>query len=178
MKIIGRKDWDNTGHKPETEPHKPNKIVVHHSWSPNAKQWKGARSMLGILNYHLSAKKWRDIGYHFVISPDGSEIYEGHPVGSIGIHCGGELPAGVSRNFGNTNAIGICVIGDYDTEQPSPAALQTLSNLIAYLVEKHGIKMGQIFGHCEAWSKPPKSCPGKNLFISLFGENRWKVLKF
>jgi len=83
----------------------------------------------------------------------------------------------VARNFGNTGSVGICLIGDYDTEKPTTEALRTLSMLIVDLCERWQIDSRQIFGHCEAWSKLTKSCPGQNLFISLFGENRWKSLK-
>ena len=178
FKLITRKEW-NPDHTLVARPsHKPVRIVIHHSYSPDSQQFKGDDTIRAINKYHTVNNGWADIAYHYLISPDGSRIYEGRPALQIGAHCGGNPPAGVSRIFGNTGSIGICLIGNYDEEQPTKVALRTLSVLIADLCERYDIKLTDIYGHCEAWTKPPKTCPGKNLFISLFGENRWKNLKF
>lgn len=178
FRLIPRKEWDSH-YKPVARPsHKPVRIVVHHSYSPDSQQFKGDDTIRAILRHHTKTNGWADIAYHYLISPDGSIIYEGRPVFQIGAHCGGTPPAGISRNFGNTGSIGICLIGNYDTEPVNPGGLRTLAVLIADLCERYDIKLTDIYGHCDAWSRPPKTCPGKNLFISLFGENKWKALKF
>lgn len=178
FKLIHRDEW-GPNHVPVARPtHKPCRIVVHHSYSPDSSQFKGDDTIRAISKHHTVNNGWADIAYHYLISPDGSKIYEGRPAFQIGAHCGGTPPAGISRNFGNTGSIGICLIGDYDHEPVNPEGLRTLAVLIADLCERYDIKLTDIYGHCEAWTKPPKTCPGKNLFISLFGENRWKNLKF
>lgn len=177
IRTVPRRDWLKTDKTPKYNKHKPARIVVHHSAAPTAKQFHGDQTIQGIHRYHTVNNKWSDIGYHFLISPDGSTIFEGRPVDAVGAHCGGTPPKGVTRSFGNTGSIGICLVGDYDNEQPTDAALHTLAVLIVDLCEKWQIDSRQIYGHCEAWSRPPKSCPGKNLFVSLFGRNRWEALK-
>jgi hypothetical protein len=93
-----------------------------------------------------------------------------------GAHCGGVVPAGVKRIFGNFETGGICLIGNYDAETPQREGLHTLAVLIADLCEKWQINTAAIFGHCEAWSRPPKTCPGKNLYQALFGADRWNII--
>ena len=176
FRVISHNEWCGAPSPVSLIAHKPCRIVVHHSWAPSTEQWKGAETVKAIYNYHTQRQGWNDIGYQFVISPDGLEIYEGRPADKIGSHCGGALPAGVQRRFGNTGSIGICLIGNYDVEQPSREALHTLAVLIADLCEKWHISTSEIYGHCEAWSRPPKTCPGKHLYQALFGADRWNVI--
>ena len=181
FRIITREEWAGKECPPLKDyiKHRPDGIVIHETTSPTAKQFQGIRTMQGIYRYHaVNPNTWGDIGYHFIISPSGHEIYECRPADVIGAHCGGDLPAGVKRNFGNTGKIGICLAGNYSTETPDPQALKTLCWLIADQCEKYDIKLDQIFGHCQAWSRAPKVCPGKNLFAALFGIEKWKKIKF
>ena len=57
-----------------------------------------------IKKWHL-ARKFKDVGYHFVIKLDGA-IELGRPLNQIGAHVSG----------GNTGTIGICYIGGLDSE--------------------------------------------------------------
>lgn len=170
---IPRSIWLLNDSKPPYQRHRPCRIVVHHSYAPTSAQFAGDKTIKAIWNYHVKDKGWADIGYHFLISPDGTTIYDGRPVDAIGAHTGGNPPKCVDRIFGNTGSVGVCLIGNYDAEKPTTAALNTLAMLIVDLCEKWQIDSRQIYGHCEAWSTPPKTCPGKNLFIDLFGVNRW-----
>lgn len=176
FRVITHREWCGQPSPISLITHKPCRIVVHHSWSPNAEQWRGAATINGIYDYHVKTKNYTDIAYHYLISPDGLEVYEGRPADKIGAHCGGNPPAGVERIFGNTGSIGICVIGNYDEEKPNREALHVLAVLIADLCERWNINTAAIFGHCEAWSKPPKTCPGKYLYQALFGVDRWNII--
>jgi N-acetyl-anhydromuramyl-L-alanine amidase AmpD len=175
---IKRADWLDVDDAPTYQKMKPSRIVVHHSYVPNSDQFKGDETVRSIHRHHTKTNGWSDIGYHFIVSPDGLTIYEGRPADVIGAHCGGTPPNGIERNFGNTGSIGICLIGNYDTEEPTRAALYALSILIFSLCDRFGINHDAVFGHCEAWSKPPKTCPGRKLFSELFGVQRWENLKF
>lgn len=179
FRIIAREEWAGDECRPRHKytPQKPKALVIHHTYSPNSKQFRGIESVRGIYRYHTGPeKKWSDIGYHWLISPDGIEIYECRPANAMGAHCGSKPPVGVRTIFDNEDTIGICLAGNYDIETPQPGALKTLGWLIADQCEKWSIKLDQIFGHCQAWSRPPKTCPGKNLFVSLFGLARWEAV--
>ncbi len=176
FKIITRSEWSKRHAPAGLITHKPCRVVVHHSAIPTALDYKGAETIQAIQRYHIDGKGWSDIGYHYLIAPDGSAIYEGRPADKIGAHTGGNPPAGVERIFGNTGSIGICLIGNYDIEKPSREGLHTLAVLIADLCERYEINTAAIFGHCECWSSPPKTCPGKNLYQALFGQDRWNII--
>lgn len=173
IRRVPKEQWLGKPSVPGIAEHQPRRIVLHHSYIPSAAGFSGEASIRGIHTYHTKNKGWSDIGYHFLISPDGSLIFEGRPENQIGAHCGGTPPAGVIRNFGNTGSLGICLIGNYDEERPEVHALYTISILIHSLLEKYNIPPTEVFGHCEAWSKAPKSCPGEHLFTALLGGNRW-----
>jgi N-acetyl-anhydromuramyl-L-alanine amidase AmpD len=176
--IVTRTEWHARDPINKGQRHTPKMIVVHHSWEPTAAQVAGcgAEVIRSIQQYHMS-KGWADIGYHFLIMPDG-KIFEGRPVGNLGAHSGGTPPQGVTKCFGNTGTIGICCIGNYDTEEPAKPMLEAFIGLMSWLQAEFQINPRNVFGHCEAWSRPPKTCPGKHLFIHLFGRDRWAKLKF
>jgi len=54
----------------------------------------------------MDNKKWSDIGYNFLVGEDGN-VYEGRGWGKKGAH---SIPF-------NNKSIGICIIGDYTSNQ-------------------------------------------------------------
>ncbi len=95
-------------------------IVVHHSTSP---RWTTVED---IRKWHIDDNEWDDIGYHYVIYPDGS-IHEGRPIDKIGAHAKGR----------NTTHIGICLVG-YDSF--TDEQVKSLDKLIIELslpIERH-----------------------------------------
>jgi len=158
--------------------HKPARIVLHHSWQPTAQQWDGKRTIKAIQRYHIIDNGWADIGYHYLIGPDGT-IWAGRDPDIVGAHCGGTLRGGRIREFGNGGSIGICCIGNYDAEEPSEAMVYNLCQLIVWLQREYGIHHQYLYGHREC-QKPPlaKTCPGKNLYERILGRNKWQdILK-
>jgi hypothetical protein len=120
------------------------KIVVHHTASPN--KIKNIYDTVAIgYRLHTVERGFSDIGYHFLISPDG-EIIEGRRArkygagephigedgaknGVIGGHTAGKNPG----------AIGICLIGNFMERQPTYAALDALAGLVAWESQRHKI---------------------------------------
>jgi N-acetylmuramoyl-L-alanine amidase len=104
-----------------------------------------------IRKWHLK-RGWSDIGYHYVISLDGS-VHEGRPVEKIGAHCKGK----------NTGSIGICYIGGVEADGKTPKDTMTdaqdtaMVNLIQALRQEYKDN-GKIalHGHNEF---APKACP-------------------
>jgi N-acetylmuramoyl-L-alanine amidase len=100
--------------------------VVHHSDSPNTYAPGDVPSILrSIQAFHMDANGWADIGYNLVVDKYGG-IWEGRGGGMdrpvIGAH---------AQGF-NTNSVGVMVIGDYTTAQPTAAALESVSNVIGW----------------------------------------------
>lgn len=177
MEIIKRKQWDKDKlpHDKYVR-HTPKRIVVHHTYSPSLSQCQGIKTIRAIKRYHVETNGWADIGYHYLIDSKGV-VYAGRDPLVKGAHCGGTLPPQAKRNFGNTDSLGICVVGNFDREQPEPVQLESLRALLEYLVARFRIEHKDIYGHCQCFSYPHKTCPGRNLFIELFGYNAWVDLR-
>jgi hypothetical protein len=169
---VRRSEWGalevpGAAYKPDTY----RRIVIHHTWRPTAAQWRGAVTMRGIQRYHMQTEGWADIGPHLFIAPDG-QVFEGRPLGTVGAHCGS--PKGTPGVvFGNTGSIGIEVVGDYDTEIPTPALVLKVQHVIEWLRARFNLT-DQVRGHFECRARPPKTCPGRHLADALGMGDRWR----
>lgn len=127
-------------------------IMIHHSATPDGATF----SWSAIRRFHKTdpQHRWADIGYHFGVERVGAE-YEalvGRPLDRLGAHC----PQGDM----NKNAIGICVVGNYDIIEPSRLALGVLQDrLLRPLMRQFNIPPANIVFHHTF--NPAKSCPGE-----------------
>lgn len=151
--IITRKGWGAAPPKNNYSKQTPKRIILHHSWRPNVSQYNGSSTIRGIQRYHQIDNGWNDVGYHYLIGPDG-KIFEGRPPDAVGAHC----PP-------NVNWVGICVIGDYDQGMDiyTEASQESVLKLMAWLCAGYRISHLELFGHTDFSSK---SCPG----ISVYSE--------
>lgn len=128
-------------------------VVVHCSATPE--NWYGNRTsaekVAEIRRWHVQDRKWRDIGYHFVIDRD-STVLPGRRETEIG--------AGVEGH--NRGVIHICLIGgagsaatDAFERHFTPHQAAALRKLLASVQLRTPVK--RISGHNE-WSA--KACPG------------------
>lgn len=120
---LKRQDWCPAGNCP---PH-PNPVyttvthlIVHHSATSNtANDW--AAVVRAIWDFHVNTNGWADIGYNWLIDPNGT-LYEGRGDNVIGAHfCGA-----------NSATMGVCMIGDYTQQTPTNAATHRLRDLLAW----------------------------------------------
>jgi hypothetical protein len=108
-------------------------LIVHHSASHNGHASAEAPAILrSFYDFHTSARGWDDIAYNFLIDADGG-IWEGRE-GSLEFPVAGDATGG-NQGFSQL----VCVIGDYNTAQPSPASLKALVSLLAWLAERYDI---------------------------------------
>jgi hypothetical protein len=154
--IVSRSDW---GAKPPKKPygrHTPVYLVVHHTGVPDFSSYVGAASIRGIQNFHQNGRGWNDIGYHFLIGPEGT-IYQGRPEGVVGAHA---TP--------NTGKVGISLIGNFQDEGKddlTPATRRSLVQLMAWLAGSYSIDPGtHIQGHRD-WNQT--NCPGQRVYDQL-----------
>jgi hypothetical protein len=114
--------------------------------------------------YHTQSLGWSDIGYNVLVDRFGT-VYEGRKGGFtngvIGAHASGW----------NTGSFGVAVIGNFVDTQASPAAIESLTEVISVKAAIHGIdttgwtnKVGNnswkptIIGHRDVGQT---SCPGR-----------------
>ncbi|PKL76302.1 MAG: hypothetical protein CVV27_10950 [Candidatus Melainabacteria bacterium HGW-Melainabacteria-1] len=152
--LIDRAGWKAAPPKSDYTTHTPAAIVVHHTWLPRASQYQQGASIRGIQRYHMVDNKWMDIGYHFLIGPEGV-IYQGRPETVVGAH-----------STPNTNYIGICVFGDFDPGQDpfTDASRAALLDLMTWLTAEYGIQTSEFYGHRDFSNK---SCPGDGIYHHL-----------
>ncbi len=117
---------------------KTERTILHHAESSSC-------TVEDIDNWHKK-NGWTCIGYHFFVKKDGT-IYRGRQENSVGAHARGA----------NSNSIGICFEGRYETEQMPNAQVEAGKELVAYLKNKYGISKVQ--KHSDVCST---SCPGRN----------------
>lgn len=98
--VVGDKTWAKLGTDPTLKQSKRsiNLIIVHCSATKEGMDY----TVADIKKWHL-ARKFSDIGYHYVIYRDGS-VHNGRDVNISGAHCEGY----------NSHSIGICYIGGLD----------------------------------------------------------------
>jgi len=137
--------------------HSPKKMTVHMSETPNNDTMTVPARMRQMQAYHRDVRGWCDIGYHFAISADG-QIWEGRPITKLGAHAAGA----------NTNNVGIVLIGSFNTQPPTDAALASTSALIKAIATKYAITISRttVKGHREVGTTST-DCPGAKTFALL-----------
>ena len=126
-----------------------NTIIVHHTAIPNA-------SPAEIQELHMEGRGFADIGYHFLIDPEGV-IYEGREIVVRGAHV---------RGF-NTGSVGIVLIGNFNEADPTQSQLDSLEGLVDYL--RYIYEIRYLAGHRDYPNQSPDGtdCPGAKLYPLL-----------
>ena len=94
-------------------------------------------------------RHFRDIGYHFYITRDGT-VHDGRPIEKVGAHCEGHNP----------HSIGICYEGGLDANgKPADTRTEAQRKALKSLVERmHRLfPKALIVGHHDL--NPRKACP-------------------
>ena len=132
-----------------------NEVILHHTWSPTAAQYRGQATWDAIRRYHVNRNGWRDIGYHLGCAPDGS-IWRLRPVEQSGAHT-------LNRN---ARSIGVAIIGNYDTGyDDARRVLPTAADIVAACCRRHNLPTTAVRFHREFAAK---SCPGTGIDLTAF----------
>ena len=115
-----------------------NRIILHHAEATSCTPQQ-------IHQWHLN-NGWSGAGYHFLVRKDGS-VYSLRPENKVGAHASGA----------NSDSLGICFEGRYQSETMPDAQKQAGKELVSYLKGKYGISKVQ--PHRDV---TPTDCPGKN----------------
>jgi len=126
-----------------------NKLVVHYSATPEGRE----HDVRDIDRWHRE-KGWRMVGYHYVITLDGT-VQTGRPEHMAGAHAYGH----------NSDSIGICYIGGTDAKGRSKNTLtdaqeESLIHLLKLLKRRY--PTAEVVGHRDL-SGAATECPGFNV---------------
>ncbi len=161
LSIRPRADWEAAPPLGEAAPlGAPARITVHHTggakYTTTAPE-RIVRSLRAIQKDHQTARRWLDIGYHYVIDP-GGRVWEGRSSLNVGAHAGS--PSLNERN------VGILVLGNFDLQEPSVPQLASLDRLLGSLLELCSIPASEVYTHNEVRTGgglDGTACPGRHL---------------
>jgi hypothetical protein len=158
--VVSRASW--TSAKPNMRVSKPmngvSRITVHHSAiNSSGVMGKGdvAKMIESIRRNHVArtdgstGAHWVDIGYHYIIDPAG-RVWEGRPTSIEGAH--------VSQT--NPHNLGVMLLGNFNEQRPSTAALEALDGFVASQMKRFRVPIREVYTHQELKST---ACPGRNL---------------
>ena len=162
-------------------------IVIHHSADANMILNDYTSLIRGVYNIHTQTNGWDDIGYNYLISPDGV-IFKGRDPQGLTVQ---DEVQGAHMCNKNENTMGICMIGTFTDVLPTRAALKSLYMLAGWKAAKgdinpygetlHGIgptkaylpdaMLANVCGHRDGCQSGYTECPGTS-FHNTFLEVR------
>jgi len=108
-------------------------LIIHHS-AGNTVSSDYAAVVRSYWDYHVNSNGWDDIGYNWLVDPNGV-LYKGRAWKSS-IE---ENVKGAHNSGKNGNTAGICFIGHYVSNIPSEAGLDQIASISAFLCDKYSI---------------------------------------
>ncbi|MFD7922134.1 N-acetylmuramoyl-L-alanine amidase [Streptomyces sp. NPDC059740] len=160
--------------------------VIHHTGvdSDNSVSCADSPARMRTIQQEHFARGYYDIGYNFVVDRCG-QIFEGRSGGM-------DLPVVGAHDIGfNTNTLGISYIGNFESAQPTDAALRAIARVVAWKFGMYGIDptdkvtlvsgsdkgvdgnlipkgesvtLPRVFGHRDTNAT---ACPGAHLYSAL-----------
>ena len=145
-------------------------LIVHHSAGSNTATDYTA-VVRNIYLYHTRTNGWSDIGYNYLIAPDGT-LFTGRDPGA------GEQDNVRGAHFcgKNSQTMGVCLLGDFSATEPAQAALQRLEHLLSWKAEKEGLDPLAVSEHPASAVLPviaghrngcATQCPGEHVYEKL-----------
>jgi hypothetical protein len=159
--------------KPPREATEVEHLVVHHSAGSNT-DTNYLNTIRNIYLFHTQSNGWDDIGYNFLVAPNGVVFNGRDPKGVadddniLGAHFCGK----------NQNTMGVCMLGDFMKVRPTEKAIFSLKYLLAWKLKKDGISafgqtkhpqntgslLNNLCGHRDGCNT---DCPGDSLHALL-----------
>ncbi len=140
-------------------------IIVHHSATDN-----GNATIID--KWHRENNGWNGVGYDFVIG-NGSDSGDGQvePTYRWRGQLTGAHTGGTPGNWANEEAIGICLVGDFDRNVPSKRQLESLAKLVRFLQQRYHIPKSRVYGHGSTPGGHVTDCPGKRFPMKWLKSN-------
>lgn len=145
-------------------------MIVHHSATSN-ELTDYTNIVRNIYLYHTQSHGWSDIGYNYLIAPDGT-VFKGRDPGQ------GEQDLVLGAHFcgRNSTTMGVCLLGTFTSVAPTDRALEALTKLLAWKADKDDLdpvgidphplnaSLPVIAGHRDGCST---ACPGDMAYAML-----------
>ena len=111
-------------------------LIVHHTLTPNTDLTSDAVAarLRSIYAFHTGTRGWNDVAYNFFVDAAGG-IWEGRQ-GSIAGPVRGDATGG-SQGYAQL----ACFVGDFSAEVPSPAAMDAMVRLLAWMAGRSSLPL-------------------------------------
>jgi hypothetical protein len=145
-------------------------LIIHHTAmgvEEPSSDWPAL--VRSIWKFHVLERGWADIGYNYLIDPNGV-VYEGR--------AGGDNVMGAHFSGVNAGTMAVALLGDFTTEAPTGAALNSLKDVLAWKCDQRDLDpeakslhdasqfiLNTISGHRDG--PKPTECPGEALYRLL-----------
>ena len=157
VRVLCRKAWGARPAQGRFVRHTIKRLTVHHSGVEFARNWRGPARIRSAQRFHQTGKRrWPDIAYHFLMDLRGN-IYEGRPVWARG---------DTGTRYDTTSHFLVCLLGNYDEQQPTRQQLVALERLLAWASQRYGVSPATISSHRDY---ARTSCPGVHLHRLIKG---------
>jgi hypothetical protein len=170
-----RKDWgaDESWRKGDPSYATVRFAVLHHTGVSSHNEYDRSEVpgiIRGMYRYHTQSLGWKDIGYNFIVDRYGT-VWEGRhggiERGVVGAHAAGF----------NTGSFGVALLGNFETAQPTSAAVKAATELMAWKYHVHDIdpNPARLVRHNSRWINTLSGhrdvgntlCPGRYLYDQL-----------
>lgn len=133
-------------------PHRITHVTLHHTGDsrPLLRGDDPVQRLRGLQAWGARDRNWWDVPYHFLMGLDG-DIYEGRDY-----HFMGET----NTSYDPGGHFLISIIGNYAQQEPTPAQLDAIADLMAWALHEFDLPLDRIGGHYDYAST---TCPGTHL---------------
>ncbi len=138
-------------------------VTIHHTASLNGDGKDELAVMRAVQRFHQgSERSWGDLAYHFLIGPSGT-VYEGRDP---------KYAADTSTRYDPAGHLTLCLMGNFEEEEPTDAALSALVRLTVDLLAAHDLPPDAVTTHRRVAAT---ACPGANLEAWLAGDGQARI---
>ncbi len=133
-------------------PHQITHVTLHHTGDsrPLLPGDDPVQRLRGLQAWGASDRNWWDVPYHFLMDLDG-RIFEGRDY-----HFMGET----NTAYDPHGHFLISIIGNYGRQEPTPAQLEAIADLMAWALQEFDLPVERIGGH---YNYAETGCPGQHL---------------
>ena len=141
----------------------PDRLTVHHTATRQNRKHSLASKLTNLQAFSQKDSKladgrlkkaWADVPYHYYVDVGGA-VAEGREERFVG---------DTNTNYDPAGHIAIVVEGNFEVEQPTPAQIEALEELLTELARRYAIPAERISYH-RAFAQT--ACPGKNMIARM-----------
>lgn len=133
-------------------PHRITHVTLHHTGStePLRPADNPVEKLRGLQSWGAAERNWWDVPYHYLIDLDG-RIYEGRDWRYMGE---------TNTTYDPSGHFLISIIGNYERQEPTPAQVKAIADMMAWAIDEFDVPLDRIGGH---YNYAGTSCPGQHL---------------